>query len=364
MSFKSFFLAALACGLVIFLSSCDLDDLLPNQSRTADGFWEYGAGNNYPGSFRNFHYEFDLQSDNDTLSVTLSSNDTDVSLWLINPLGELIRQRWGQRTVNIFRDNLNSGTYRVIVGTNERGEMGNFQLSVGGNISSLNLVSSSTLEQNAAWLNSGGGNNYPYSPRNHLYTVEVTDNNSMLDIVQTSDDTDVSLWLFNPLGEQVQQSWGGRSRFLVKEANAGTYTIVAGTNTRDVLDADYSLNVNGQIANLTRIICQDTTVNGTISNGGGNNNSDSAANDVYLFEVTENNTALDIIMESPDFDISMWLIDPLGVNVQQRWGARSRFMVEGVSAGTYKIICGTNSSGNSGQYSMSVVGKYTNFRKQ
>lgn len=352
-------------GIFALLSvGCNLDLDGPQTSKSAQGRWEFGAGNNLPGSLRNDHYTFELLSDNDTLNLSLTSPDTEVSLWLYNPLGQLLRQRWGGRTENIFQSNLNSGMYHVVVGTNQRGEAGDYSLEVSGNVSDLTQLSSVTEGLVAEWATNGGGNNFPYSPRNHFYALEITENNSVLDIVLTSDDTDVSLWLFNTLNEQVRQRWGGRSESIVEGVNAGTHLIVAGTNQRGVLDADYALNVNGNFTNLRQIPKQDTVFTSTIITGEGNNNPSGSGNEVYTFDVTENGSAIDVIMESPDFDISLWLYDPLNQLVRQRWGGRSQFMVEGVNTGTYRLVCGTNQLGTMGEYNLSLTGCFTNFEKQ
>lgn len=359
------FLLILAALCTTVFASCDLVDVNgPDQLKTASGTWDYGAGNNFPQSFRNAHYTVELLSDRDTLNITLSSNETDVSLWLYNPLGELVRQRWGDRTENIFAAELASGTYTIIAGTNRRGEAGNFTLDVSGNIGDINRLKSVTEEQTGDWHTNGGGNNFPQSARNHTYLFEVTENNSALDIVLVSDDTDVSLWFYNSLNELVRQRWGGRSEYVVEGANAGTYRVVVGTNARGVLDADYSINVNGCFSDMRYLPTQDTVVTSTITTGAGNNDQESAANDVYTFEVTENNSAIDIIMESPDFDISFWLIDPLGNVVRQRWGGRSHFVVETTNAGVYRLVCGTNQVGAAGSYTVSVVGVFTDFQAE
>lgn len=350
-----------ACTGIFLFTACDLDLIPDTDNKKATGAWEYGGGL-HANSFRNFHYEFDLLSSDDTLHILLTTTQTDGAIWVYDPLGVEIYRNWGRRTFDIHLDNLNSGKYYIVVGTAARGEAGTFELEVGGNISDLRNIPSNTLEAGDDWHTNGGGNNHPESPRNHLYTVEVLKNNSAIDVIQTSDDTDVALWVYNTLNEQIYRNWGTRSMYTVEDANAGTYTIVAGTAARGVLEADYTLNVNGEIANLTRIPSQDTTLTASITNSTGRA-IDAPTNVSYAFEVSANNTAFDVILSSADYDVALWVLDPLNNPIHTDWGRRSMFTVEASNTGTYKIVCGTSSAGDSGTFKLSLAGYYGNFRR-
>lgn len=63
--------------------SCEKkEDAVPqrDQEIKATGTWDIGAGVNYPLSFRNFHYTFEITEDNSAVDITLESPDTEVAL--------------------------------------------------------------------------------------------------------------------------------------------------------------------------------------------------------------------------------------------------------------------------------------------
>lgn len=344
--------------------SCEQLGIDVPKTKTVTGTWALGAGNDAPGSFRNFRYTFTINKDNGNLDITLESKDTDVSLWLYNPLGQLIHQVWGGRVRSVQSTNLKQGQYVVIAGTYVRGEKGSFSLTVKGTDSNLNLVNSETRIFTEEWKTNGGGNDASISYRNHHYTLDVTEDNSVLDVNLESANTDVSLWIFNPLGQRVGQVWGGRTRYMVADASKGRYLIVAGTNGRGVRNGSYTVNFNGQFTNLQRVASQDISTTGSIVSGGGNNDASSPKHDVYTLDVTDDNGSLDIVMESADFDGTFWLFNPLGQFVGQRWGSRSLTMITSTVKGKYTLVCGTNNIGSAGRYNLSVVGKFQNFAKK
>ena len=362
---QTFLKIALISLLTVCFWQCDEGlNLSKNKTEKVSGRWDYGAGNNNPGSFRNKHYTFDLNNSDDTLNISLESAETNVSLWVYDPLGQLIRQVWGGRVENILILNPEAGEYKVIAGTNARGEKGNFDLKIKGNISNFGEITSETQQLQDNWKTLGGGNNHPFSPRNHRFTVEILENNSNIDVVLESKNTNTSLWVYNHLGELIRQVWGGRTEFISSGTDKGIYTIVAGTNVRNTRDAGYTLNVNGQFSNLKKEATQDTIVTATIVETNRGGYQDSPANQKYTFEVSENNSWLDIIMESPNYDVSFWLLDPLGRVIDSEWGGRSEFSVRNVQSGVHTIVAGTTRNNSSGAFSLSLTGNFKNFKKQ
>ncbi len=354
-------------GFGVVLHSCEeKENAIPprDRERTATGAWALGAGANHPESFRNFHYTFNIDKDNSALDVTLASPDTEVALWLYNPLGQVLASNWGSRSIRINEANMGPGQYRLVAGTYQRGEAGKFTISMKGSDTELTPIPSETLAASNEWKTGGGGVNHAQSPRNHRYKFEVTQDNQAVDVVLNSDDVNVAIWLLNPLGQPVGRNYGDRSHYLITEADKGVYTIIAGTYERNVQQADYQLSVNGQVTALQPVAVQDATASGTITNGAGVNVADSPNHPVYTFDVTENNTALDVILESPDFDVTLWLYNPNGQLIYRNYGDRRLFTVQEASVGKYKVVCGTYRPGDSGNYKVSVVGKFGNFTKQ
>ncbi len=346
------------------LQSCDKLGIDIPKDRTATGKWEYGAGERYPTSLRNFKYTFTVK-DKSKLDITLESKDTDCALWLYNPLGQLVANRGNGRVLSMTIEGVGEGQYTVIAGTMQRGVSGNFSMTVKGANSDLNQIKSDTKALNDEWKTGGGGENFSYSPRNHWYTLDVTEDNSTIDLVQKSVNSDGSMWLFNSLGQQIFVVGRGRELGIIANINKGRYTVIAGTSGRGVRNATYNLSVNGQFTNLEKVVFQEANATGRIANGAGTYfASDSPRNEYHTFEVTDDNTSVDIIMESGDFDAIMWLFNPLGQVVASSNRGRSVGIVQGVSKGKYIISCGTDLQGSSGAYTLSVVGKFQNFAKR
>lgn len=345
-------------------SESDMPDL--PCANLVTGTWDPGGGLSHPFSFRNHRYSFTVPADGSSLSITLESPGADGAIWLYNPLGQEVDKTWGDRSLTLTADELDAGEYLLIAGTQERGVSSKYKLEVAGMASALTRIPSQILTASGAWDTEGGGLGHPHSFRNHRYTVEVTEQNSMLDIILESTGADGAIWVYNPLGQEIDKTWGDRDLFIVAEApRKGTYTIIVGTQQRNVLNASYQLNVNGQVANLSRISSQVACADGNIPQGAGLGQPNSTKNDIYTFQVTENNSSIDLIVRSPAYDLAVWVYNPLGQEIGRTWGDRDLFIVEGdLKAGTYKIVCGTQQENEGGPYHLCVVGQLSNFKKQ
>jgi|GEM_PF-2274249 len=265
-----------------------------------------GAGGiNAPESFKNFQLEYVVEEDNKEISYQLGSDALDVAFALYNTRGELVHVSDKGRNVT-HQVVLNAGTYRMVVMADRNG-VGNFRLNVHGIRREIlpipfNLISSG----NKNWGELGGGGPY-ITPKNHIYSFEVTEDNTFVDIELVSNNTDVGLYITNANGEIIQQGTGRRNLYGVIKFNKGVYYIMAATHTRGAR-GDYALNLYGRVKGLKQSVVQSKVIEGAWAN----------VNDwkTYEVEVTEDNSVLDVELTSPaDYWISFEVVDSKGVRL-------------------------------------------------
>lgn len=336
--------------------------------RIEDQVWDTQGGGYYnPSSLRNHQYTFEVTEANTAVDIILESKDSEVTLELLNSF-ESFDKEWGDKSEYIIYT-LNEGVYSIIAGTYERDRpLSEYTLDVEGKIKNLTKIESSqSVFEEVDWETNGGGRYNPESFRNHHYIVNVSESNSTLDIILSSAQSPVALWLFGPNGgNYLKREWGDQQEFIVSDVSSGPHKIIVGTYDRNTYDATYDLDIVGKINNTSRINTQDTCISSTWFNGGGVSAPDSPDNGVFTFDVSEINSTVDIVLESPDADVCLWLFDPLGQQIDREYGDRSEFIVEAVTqgAGTYRIVAGTESAGAAGNYKISLVGQFENFQKQ
>ncbi|MCC6726138.1 MAG: hypothetical protein IT258_16645 [Saprospiraceae bacterium] len=239
-------------------------------------------------------------------------------------------------------------------------------LDIEGKVNNLQKVSSDHFRfEEEEWHTGGAGYYYPHSFRNHHYVVDVSESNTKLDFILNSAQADVAMWLYGPNGgNPITYDYGDREEFMVEDVNSGQYTIVVGTYERGTVDAFYDLDIVGKITSVNKIPSQDTIAIGNWTNGAGYSDANSLQNRVYTFEVVPNSN-IDVILESNDVDVCLWLFKPNGEQIDKEYGDREEFIVSDVSqGGVYKVVVGTYEEGVTGNYKLSLVGKFTNFQKQ
>lgn len=340
--------------------------ILSQNLSVEDGLWDTGGGGFNFYSLRNHIYTFEITENNTAVDIILQSDDTEVSLYLNSPTVSYIDHKYGNRSEFVVW-NLNAGTYIITAATYSRDQPpSDYLLDIEGKVANLQKVESDQFKiENVEWTTWGGGIAHPNSFRNHVYTIEVSENNYPLDIIVQSEVADLSVWLFGlDGGNNYLHTYGRKKEFLNTEVDAGTYTLEVGTYERGVFDAAYDLDVVGKIASIDRIPSQDTIVTGSWEYGSGTGNPDSDDNGRYTFEVTENNSSVDIILESNDVPVCMWLYGPDISGFVWDYGSNRRYIVQNVNAGTYTIVAGTYSEGAIGDYQLSVVGQFANFKEE
>ena len=335
--------------------------------RSVSGSWTTADGTSGGTEYtpRNKFYSFDVATNNQPVSLTLTSSDVNVGVSLYNPLGTRLVTRGTGRSV-VLDQTVNAGTYTVMVSTGQRYDVGSFRLVARGLASEFTLRPTDRVQAASVSFGSEGGgggigNRFPISPRNHYYTFEVTEDNTITDINVAP--AGVSMWLNlrSPAGAEVDYTLGllaaGAPRYSLKSLNKGTHGLYVGTGTRDAIGT-YTLEILGKVKNLKQTV-YDSAIqadsyigkNGVIT---------------YTLTVTEDNTPLDISLRSPDIVGSAALFNPNGTQVDKfTVPTNYDFLLKVVNKGVHKITVtpGSTTSGI-GKYTLSVYGKFSDLKKQ
>ncbi|MBU2948597.1 hypothetical protein [Zobellia uliginosa] len=159
-------------------------------------------------------------------------------------------------------------------------------------------------------IDNGGGFKNNSSPRNHFYTfVNNTPNTRISIIVKAkSEDAKVDIMLFK--GENYNSTLESDKSYKSTEdsiehllTETGTYTVVI--TAEKEIETSYSLSflANQEIKELTPTVNSVETVSGVWENAGGYDNYLSPSNRMFNFEVTKENTYVDILLNSDSQDV-------------------------------------------------------------
>lgn len=345
---------AFALFFSLMFSQCSLVDSVVPKTAKASGKWDEvsgkGGGDNL--SPRNHYYTFDVNSNNKTITISLSS-DIDAGFSLYDPLGQLSTYTYGGRE-HEKEVVLNKGKYTILIYCVQRDGIGSYKLNVSGTSSGLERTNFQRLKvENAKFSPDGGGGNF-VTFRNHIYQFETTEDNSVVDVSLDMAVNDGFFILYNQLGEVVVYTYSGRSKWEVRELPKGTNTLLVGTYERDALNSVYELNIFGKVQNLRQVPFQSETVKSSWS---GLNSVDT-----YSLRVTEDNSTLDVALKSPDIDGYFTVSDPLGNIMEYTYSGRNKFTVSKVNKGTYTIK--TYPYQGKGSYSLIIYGQFTDLKKQ
>ena len=333
--------------------------------RIINGSWTTVGGTSAGIAYspRNKFYSFDVATNNQPVSLTITSADVNVGVALYDPLGVKIDGFGTARSLTVDKV-VNAGTYSVMVYTGQRYDAGTFRLAGRGLASEFTLKPSARVQAtNVSFGTEGGGggfsNRVPVSPRNHYYTFDVTEDNTFTDITVSS--ADIAMWmnLRNPTGTQVAYNAGtvNGPRDFVEKLNKGTYGLYVASDKRDAIGA-YSLDIFGKVENLKR-----ATVNSAIQADSyiGKNGTIS-----YNLTITEDNSTLDASIRSPDITGTLEILKPDGSRLDYTIVASNYdYVVTTANKGVYKVVIkpGLGTSGI-GKYTLSVYGKFSDLKKQ
>ncbi len=208
-----------------------------------------------------------------------------------------------------------------------------------------------------------GGFDYPESFKNYQFDYEVEGNNQLITYSLTSSQIEVAFFVYDANGARLSESEGGRNVNDEKMLNAGKYRIV-------VMAERYALGkFELKIGNIKKDIVSvsfEVLKSGDKSWGeyGGGGAYVTPKNHFYSFEVTEDNTYIDIEMESKDTEIGLYLYDTNGEGIVGDDGKRKHFVIAKLNKGIYQIMAATFTRGSRGNYTLKVFGKTQNLNKR
>lgn len=348
-------------GLLPGCSSTKVDPNDPNfTTANPTGEWKASSGGaggftNFD-SFKNFQYNFEVVGNNQPVSIALTSPDINVAYALFNPLGQSIDVQSNSRNLS-GKYTLNAGIYRVVVAA-DRQAVGNFALTLTGTKNGASRIAAQVLQSNTQNWGPLGGGGKDVTYKNHFYTFDITEDNFSVDVELESPDTDVALYVYDQLGQPLNTSYfGDRSRYVILKLNKGTYSVMAATVTRGNI-GNYNLRLTGKIQNLQRVQSQLTTVKGSWATN--------TAFDTYSVDLTPNSSPLDIDIASAETECQIDLQNSSGTRLSYTVLANKTNYLLGknLAKATYLIkVYPGRVSGKPGNYTINVIGLYTNFKK-
>ncbi len=224
---------------------------------TGKDFADGGGGmDSYVDRFlspRNKTYTFEVTEDNTYVDIDVASISSDTWVKLYDNLGQ--SQNYASigsgRTPNVNLK-VNKGTYTLLVGTVERLAKTNFSLEINGKVSNLKEKIFNSLKADDKWTGNTSGS-YPNGSFTN-YTVDITEDNTYMDVIATSSNADNYLVIMNSSGKTIAETsllFSDKSTFHVVKVTKGTYTIQVYATTKST--AAYSILVVGMVANLKKL---------------------------------------------------------------------------------------------------------------
>lgn len=215
------------------------------------------------------------------------------------------------------------------------------------------------------WLGAEGGaggtGNFE-SYKNFQYNFEVGANNQKVEISLKSPDIDVQFVVFDPLGQRLLTSSTGRSVANIYTLNTGKYRLVVCAARRAVGKFEFLVNgITGNPIKISSQFLQSGTQSWDVLGGGGPDKS--YKNQFYTFEVTEDNSSVDVELSSADTEVGLHLYDELGQRIVYQYANRYEYKTIAVKRGIYTVMAATNKRGSIGNYQVNIFGKIRNLKR-
>lgn len=209
----------------------------------------------------------------------------------------------------------------------------------------------------------GGGNDY--TPRNHFFTFDVAANNQPISLTLTSSDINVGFYVYGPTGDVLNQygSRFGRNQTDDFIVNAGKYTVMVASGQRYDIGA-YTLKGRGLSSDFSRspaLRVKATDVTFGVEGGGGTDFT--ARSHQYTFEVTADNSFIDINVQSAQIPLWLTLLGPSGAQIDYSYVGTPRYFIKKLNKGTYTLWVGSGTRDAIGNYSLDIFGQVQNLKQ-
>lgn len=223
-------------------------------------------------------------------------------------------------------------------------------------------ASSNTIK--GSWTGLGAGDNYQdyvHSPRNHHYTIDITEDNATVTFVFETPIPYAYVMAVSENGGYITNSLAGTH--YVTFPRSGKYHLIfhAGRYQR----GPYRLDMTGPVSNVrqqTFETWQKSALSfGDEGGGGGDNNLFSPRNHVFTFE-PQLDASYDINVESNGTALQMAVVEPNGHVIPGKNGNSEgvRYVIEKArQRGIYRIYVATAAPGERGQYTLDIAGNLT-----
>jgi hypothetical protein len=216
----------------------------------------------------------------------------------------------------------------------------------------------------------GGGRSL--SPKNHLYEFEVTNDNSVVDFSVSSTDIEIGYIVYDTFDQKLSEQWGSKSEKSQIKLNEGKYYILVYSEESNAV-GNYLLTITG-IPKIQKRITTNwlKTVDQSFGELGGGGfvfhanyafNKNSPKNNYYTFEVTDDNSIIDLEFEANSADCWMKLYDANGTNLDYFNLQRGGNLIIKLNKGKYSVWVGTRERDAKTNYVLNIFGKVTNLVK-
>jgi hypothetical protein len=201
----------------------------------AEKFGEFGSGgvNETP---KNHFYTFLVLEDNTLIDMESESGDLNVCLNYYNNLREYKDSDRNRKFVSLSKK-VNRGEYMVMVGSQNRGDIGSYNLRIFGKVDNLKKIETNSETIKGIWTNANDVK---------VQEIEIPENNIILDVELTSKDVNVWFEVQNQLGKRVLGDNGTKQGFDYVTLPKGNYKIFFKPNPGSNSGGEYNLNIFGK----------------------------------------------------------------------------------------------------------------------
>ena len=224
-------------------ASKDLTRIPFQRLKTQKMTFSADGGGGVQNTFRNHYYRFETTEDKSNVDVSLDIAVNNGFFTLYNQLGEQVAYSYAGRSQWVVRE-LPKGLHTILVGTEDRDALNStYELNVFGKVQNLVQVPFQSETIKSSWANSQSVN---------TYTLQVTEDNSILDVALKSPDINGYFIVLDPVGNQIAYSYSGRNQYTINAVNKGTYSIKTYPNQSNG-KGNYSLIIYGQFTGLKKL---------------------------------------------------------------------------------------------------------------